>query len=464
VERGGTVPRNSLAFGPLALAFAACSGSPAGDDPSAPALVNAEERALLRTLRYDDGPPPEDVSNRFADDPAAALLGQQLFFDPRLSGPLIEGDNDGSTATLGTRDEPGRVACAGCHVPSDAFVDTRSAHRQVSLASMWTLRRTPTLLDVSFRPLYNWDGRRDSTWNQAAGVMESEREFNSARLFVAEQLFELYREPYTALFGELPPLDDGARFPKLLPSEAGCRERVTMQGPVYDCRGKPGDAAEFDGLAPEDQTAVTEVMVNATKAIGAYLRKLRCGPSRFDAWLDGDQAALSESEQRGAALFVGRARCVTCHTGPGLTDGAFHNVGMSPAIVAVAIIDANDRGAAEGIAKALADPLSTRGAFSDGDRGVLPEGVGPELEGAFRTPTLRCIENQPSFMHTGQLRSLSSVVSFFNRGGDRSGYPGASELEALELTETESADLVAFLESLGGSGPEVALLEAPELP
>ncbi|HEY3494046.1 MAG TPA: cytochrome c peroxidase [Polyangiaceae bacterium] len=463
------MPRNSGHAGVRLAAFAlaalpAC-GEPAADPAaSGSSLVSAEARALLATLRYDEGPPPADPSNRVADDPAAALFGQRLFFDVRFSGPLIEGDNDGSTATLGRHGEAGRVSCAGCHVPADAFVDTRSAHRQVSLASMWTLRRAPTLLDVSFRSLYNWDGRRDSTWNQAAGVIESEREFNSSRLFVAQQVFDLYRAAYTALFGELPPLDDTARFPRLAPEAAGCVERVTMQGARYDCRGKPGDQAEFDGLSEADRDAVTRVMVNATKAIGAYLRALRCGPSRFDAWLDGDAGALSESEQRGAELFVGRGGCVTCHSGPGLTDEAFHNVGLAPATVAVAIVDSNDRGAAEGIAEALADPLSTHGPFSDGDRGALPDAVTPEHEGAFRTPTLRCIGKQPSFMHTGQLSSLENVVKFFDRGGDRAGYPGTNELVPLELGEEERADLAAFLRSLDGEGPDPTLLEAPSEP
>jgi cytochrome c peroxidase len=202
-------------------------------------------------------------------------------------------------------------------------------------------------------------------------------------------------------------------------------------------------------------------MVDATKAIGAYLRQLRCGASRFDAWLDGDADALSEGEQRGAQLFAGRAGCIACHSGPTLSDGKFHNVGMSPAPVAVAILDVNDHGAAAGIAAALTDPLSTSGTFSDGDRGALPAAVGPEHEGAFRTPTLRCIERQPSFMHTGQLTSLSSVVSFFNRGGDRSGYPGTNELTPLDLSENERADLVSFLESLAGPGPAAELLVPP---
>jgi cytochrome c peroxidase len=458
------VPRSSRA-GAVLLAVAATACGAGNDDPSgtpADQGVTAEERALLEALRYDDGPPPSDPSNRVADDADARAFGQRLFFDPRFSGPLIEGDNDGSSSTLGVRGEAGRVSCAGCHVPADGFVDTRSPHRQVSLASLWTLRRSPTLLEVASQPLYNWDGRRDALWNQAAGVMESEREFNSSRLFVAQQIARHHAEAYETLFGTLPPLDDGARFPSLAPAETGCIERATMEGVEYDCRGRPGDGAEYDGMAADDQAAVTQVMVDAGKAIAAYLRSLRCGPSRFDAWLDGDRTALAENELRGARLFVGRAGCVSCHSGPLLSDGAFHNVGMSPAPVAVAIIDVNDRGAAAAIPAALADPLSTAGAFSDGDREKLPAAALPEHEGAFRTPSLRCVARQPSFMHTGQLKTLSGVISFFARGGDRSGYPGTSELTPLELSEEERADLVAFIGSLDGPGPEAALLTAPE--
>lgn len=434
---------------------AACAGDPQ------PGIVTPEQRALLETLRYDHAPPAPDPSNRVADDGDARLLGQRLFFDPSLSGPLIEGDNDGGPATLGVRGEAGRVSCAGCHLPDADFVDTRSPHRQISLAAAWTQRRTPTLLDVAFAPLYNWDGRRDSLWGQALGVMESAAELNSGRLFVAQQVFRTYRAEYEEIFGEMPALDD-ARFGALTPEQAGCIERMTREGVVHECRGKPEDAADYDALSTDDQALVTTVAVNASKAIAAYVRLLRCGEGRFDAWLDGDDSALDESEQRGAALFVGRAHCIDCHSGPRLTDDEFHNVGLAAAVVAVTFIDADDPGAAEGIAQLLQDPLNTRGVFSDGDRGVLPERVDDSMLGAFRTPTLRCIASQPSFMHTAQMRSLEQVVSFFNRGGDDLGnYPGHSEIDALDLSDEEQADLVAFLQTLQGPGAEAALRQAP---
>ena len=53
------------------------------------------------------------------------------------------------------------------------------------------------------------------------------------------------------------------------------------------------------------------------------------------------------------------------------------------------------------------------------------------MNGAFRTPILRCVAQRPSFMHTGQLATLAEVVAFFARGGDPFGYPGTSEIARL---------------------------------
>jgi cytochrome c peroxidase len=188
---------------------------------------------------------------------------------------------------------------------------------------------------------------------------------------------------------------------------------------------------------------------------------LRCGPSRFDQWLNGKSDALSFSEQRGAAIFAGRGKCATCHSGPYLSDQKFHNVGLKPGVVAVVFIDHDDPGAAEGLAAAIADPLNVRGKFSDGDDGRLPTSVDPATTGAFRTPMLRCGARRPSFMHTGQLKTLTDVVNFFAKGGDPFGYPGTSEIAALDLSAQDKLDLVAFLGALEGPGPDTELLTPP---
>lgn len=422
----------------------------------------ADQRALLASLSFRDNPaPPVDVSNAWADSSDAAAFGQRLFFDPGFSGQLLTGDNDGSVNALGKAGETGKVACAGCHLPESGFSDTRTIRQQVSLGAGWGLRRAPSLLDVGHSKLLMWDGRKDSLFAQPFGVIENGVEMNSSRLYAAEHVYRTHRAEYEALFGPLPALDDETRFPPLAASETGCRQLDNETHCKGVPRGGPGDGAEYDGMAPADQDAVTRVVVNVGKALGAYERLLSCGPSRFDDWIAGDASALDDSEQRGAALFVGKAKCVSCHNGPFLSDEKFHNVGLKATVVATVFLDADDPGAARGFVELMNDPLNTKSAYSDGDDGRTPDAAGPELAGAFRTPKLRCAGSRPSYMHTAQLRTLADVVSFFNRGGDSAGYPGTSEIAALDLTPDESTDLVAFLQALEGPGPSAELLAPP---
>lgn len=432
---------------------------------SAEAELTEEELAWARELAPEEWPaPPPDPSNAWADDDAAAALGQRIFFDPRFSGPLLDADNDGSEAALGHQGDTGKVSCAGCHIPEWGFVDTRSRNQQISLGSEWVLRRTPSLLDVAQMPLFMWDGRHDTLYNQPFGALESRAEMNSSRLFVAQQVFALYRAEYESVFGPLPPLDDPARFPPLTPETAGCY-RPSDDGPLQ-CVGRPGDGSVFDSMDPADQDAVTRVMVNVGKALAAYQRRLSCGPGRFDAWVHGEDDALSQEEIRGFKLFVGKGNCVHCHQGPFFSDGGFHNVGLEPKVVAAVFINVNDPGAAEGLEAALRDPLNVNGIYSDGADDRLPTEVPSSMLGAFKTPMLRCRSEQPSFMHTGHMRSLEEVVAFFARGGDRFGFMGTSELADAEgnpidlgLTQEEQAALVAFLRTLEGPGPDASLLQ-----
>jgi cytochrome c peroxidase len=426
-------------------------------------------RALFASLSPETLPaPPADASNRWADDPAAARFGQKLFFDPGFAGPLLDPDNVGDASTLGVMGETGRVACAGCHVPEAGFFDVRSPRKTISLAAGWGRRRAKPLLDVGQAKLLMWDGRHDALYNQPFTPFESAVEINSSRLYVAERLYAVHRAEYEAVFGPiLAPLDDETRFPQLTAEETGCRALVTsLDGndtTGVDCHGMPGDGAEYDGLAEVDKDAITRVVVNVGKALGAYERLLGCGPGRFDAYVHGDDQALSDAEVRGAELFVGKAGCTRCHSGPYFTDQRFHNVGLAPGGVGAIgrAYDMNDHGAMTGLTTLLGDPLNVRGVYSDGDDGRLPAAIGARMDGAFRTPSLRCVSSRPSFMHTGHLHALADVVRFFSRGGDAAGFEGVSENFGALLSSEEQSDIVAFLGSLDGPGPASELLRDP---
>ena len=466
--------RLGWALGALASGACSSSGSPAADSHIAidagsdeidplPVFSQAELNAL-HDLAPDPLPAPSpDVSNAFADNPAAAAFGQKLFFDASFSGPLLDTDNDGNPGSLGTPGQTGRVACAGCHLPTGGFSDTRSGQLQISLGAGWGRRRAPSLLDVGQAKLLMWDGRRDALYDQVFGPLESVVEMNSSRLFMAEQIFKEHRPQYESLFGPLPPLNDASQFPPLSASQTGCQpQNSASPAPVCDgpFHGSPGDHAEYDGMTAANQTAVTRIVVNVGKAIGAFERLLTCGPTPFDAWMHGG-SPVAPAAQRGAALFVGKAGCVPCHSGPFMSDQKFHNVGLQPELVQQAFVDSDDSGAYVGLAKAIADPLSTLGPFSDGSDGRLPPAVMPSMTGAFRTPGLRCVSGRPSFMHTGQVGTLAGAVSFFNGGGSFTGYPGTNEIHPLSLSVHDEADLVAFLESLRGPGPDVRYLASP---
>ena len=70
------------------------------------------------------------------------------------------------------------------------------------------------------------------------------------------------------------------------------------------------------------------------------------------------------------------------------------------------------------------------------------------VNGAFKVPGLRNIEFTGSYMHNGGMSTLEQVIEFYNRGGDVVSPELADNIEPLDFTEDQQADLVAFLRAL----------------
>ena len=448
-----------------ASASASARGASRSVGPSASSLAPAPsfseaDWVVIRSLAPRPLPPPlPDPSNAKADDPLAAALGEKLFHEARFSGRMLDEDNDGGPNTLGRVGDVAKVSCAGCHAPKHGFSDTRSPFQEISLATGWTVRRTPSLLDVGQVKLLGWGGRHSTLFGQVFTPLESPLEMNTSRLFVAQLVYQHYRGDYEAIFGAgtLAALADTRRFPRLTPETTGCRltrkvttPRALPPDPVYACRGIPGDGADYDRLKADDKRLVTRVVTDVGKAIAAYLRRQTCGAGRFDAWVHGAPTALSPAEQRGLQSFIGRGKCVTCHSGPYFSDQRFHNVGVEERPTREGILNANDRGAAVDLPLAAGEDIGMNGPFSDGKDDRIPAELPAELEGAFRTPMLRCVRERPSYMHSGLIRSLDAAVAHFVRGGDRQGYPGRNVLQPVALSPDDVRDMVAFLRALDG--------------
>lgn len=392
-----------LALGLInAVAFSGCSGE----------TFTPEEKRLIGQLRLSQLPAlPPDPSNAYGDDPAAAALGEMLFFDMGLSGD-------------------GTVSCATCHAPERQFQDDRARAQGVGV----TDRRTMPLAGVSHGAWFFWDGRKDSLWAQALGPLEDAREHAGNRLGYARYVSDNYRKEYEVIFGPLPELSH-------LPSEGS-----PLGGGLAQ--------ASWARVADEDRIAIDQVFANLGKALAAFQRTITHEETRFDRFAEavvagkepvGD-AVFSSLEIEGLMLFIGKANCIDCHNGPRLTDEFFHNTGVPP-------VDGlpRDMGRTWAIDKVLNDPFNCYGRYSDAAREDCVElrfmaPASHEMDRAFKTPSLRGAASRPPYMHSGQIGTLDEVIDHYSRAPEA--IDGHSELEGVIFTDRGKAALIAFLKTL----------------
>ena len=83
-----------------------------------------------------------------------------------------------------------------------------------------------------------------------------------------------------------------------------------MQPPV--CRGRPGDGAVYDSLSKSDQDAVTRVVINVGKALGAYLRSITRTQTALNFIQDVDTARTLLTELAGTDAALCRAAGFVC--------------------------------------------------------------------------------------------------------------------------------------------------------
>lgn len=344
---------------------------------------------------------PRSESNRYADALNAANLGRKLFFDRRFSS------ND-------------EVSCASCHQPMRYFSDGRVRGEGVGV----TRRNTPSLLGVSFGPWAYWDGRKDSLWAQALEPLEKDNEHNISQEKVAKLVEQFYAQEYSAVFNH----------------EQGPANQVELN----------------------DDKRTTEVFVNVGKALMAYQRRLVLQPAKFDRFIDGlgsgkpmpAENRFTQDELAGMRLFMGKASCASCHNGPLFTNFEFHNIGAPEADTRQV-----DLGRHSAIERLRNDEFNCLSVWSDAEDFECEELTylktqGPELVGAFKTPSLRNVSATAPYMHAGQLHTLMDVVEHYNSPKppfyDREQHPNRPHFDVLPLglSEDEKRQLLSFLATL----------------
>jgi cytochrome c peroxidase len=174
-----------------------------------------------------------------------------------------------------------------------------------------------------------------------------------------------------------------------------------------------GYAARFETAFPHAEELLTTG--HYAQAIAAYEQTLRT-PSLFDQYLEGEADVLNESQRRGLRTFL-EIGCADCHAGPLLGGEQLQKFGVHRDYWLATSSEQRDAGRFESTQKPA-------------DRNV------------FRVPMLRNIARTAPYFHDGSVADLEQAVRVM-----------ADVQLGLELTQDQTSDLVAFLQSLSGETP-----------
>ncbi len=349
-------------------------------NPLTAAITGLEGRLKIHVIRY----------NRLLDQDAKTLFDAGAFnvnaYSPNRSSFMTP-----ERVALGRRlfmdpvlSGDGSRSCQSCHQPDKVFTDGLVKNTVLGLNRLLK-RNTPTLVNAALQPSQFYDMRVTTLENQSRTVVQNEDEMHGAMTMSVERLWRdtSYRRAFTEAF----PVEGRVRIDTL------------------------------------------EVM----NALGSYIRSLTMLNSRFDDYMRGNGGAMSGAEVAGFNLFMGKAKCGTCHYMP-LFNGTFPPRYMKTE------------------AEVIGVPEDSAGRRLDPDRGRYDVMAVAQLDHAFKTPTLRNVARTAPYMHNGVYRTLEQVVAFYEKGGGAGlGLRVENQtlpFDKLTLTEMEKGELVAFLRAL----------------
>jgi len=170
-------------------------------------------------------------------------------------------------------------------------------------------------------------------------------------------------------------------------------------------------------------------------ALATYVRSLNPFRSAFDAYMKGDRSAMTREQRMGFNVFIGKGKCGTCHFLP-VFNGTIppgYNRTESEVIGIPAV-------------RFRSKPVI------DADPGRYALHAVEPFRYAFKTPTVRNVEQTWPYMHNGVYITLEEVVDFYNNGGGIGIgielYGQSLPANKLDLTEAEENALLSFLRSL----------------
>ena len=263
----------------------------------------------------------------------------------------------------------GTQSCNTCHNLETFGVDNKPLSKGIKGEE--GTRNSPTVLNAAVFFSQFWDGRAKTVEEQAGGPI-------------------------------LNPVE------MAMPSEAELEKRLRRDEEYKTL---------FSRVFPGETEPLT--FGNVVKALGAFERTL-ITPSRFDAFLGGDEEALNVQEKRGLSLFVDLS-CIKCHSGNTLGGNIFQKFGLVR----------DYWGLTNSVRK---------------DEGLFLITRDPADKYVFKVPSLRNIEKTAPYFHDGSVEKLEDAIRIM-----------ANLQLGIDLSPSEVDDIKAFLKTLTGTVPASAL-------
>lgn len=337
---------------------------------------------------------PDIALEKFSSwNPKSESIFASDFLNPYFFTELTPSENNASLQELGKRlfydnslSSNQKMSCATCHNPELAFTDGKPKSES-NVQGKTVLRNSPTLLNAVYADRFFYDLRAFGLEQQAEHVLFNKDEFNT-------------------------------QYQNIL-------EKVNAN-------------ADFSGLAKKAVKKKSIDRETITKALSAYVLSLQSHNSAFDMYIRGESNELSSDVKKGFNLFMGKANCATCHFAPTFS-------GLVPPLYN------------ENESEVLGLPQHPKTTLADADLGRISNKTATEkiawiYNQSFKTVTVRNCNLTAPYFHNGAYSSLEEVMEFYNKGGGQGlGLAVTNQTlsgDALDLTEEEVAQVIAFLKSL----------------
>ena len=211
------------------------------------------------------------------------------------------------------------------------------------------------------------------------------------------------------------------------PIEMGGNEQEIVTK-VMSCKEYKAAFKKFLKYTPEEKTITFDHIVSA---ITYYYAEFSNYYAPFDEAMNENKPLNTESI-KGFNLFMGKARCATCHFVPQFN-------GVKPPYISTEF-------------EVLGVPADTGYHKLSEDKGRYEVNPANETMNAFRTGSIRNAEYTKPYMHNGIFTTLEQVIDFYDVGGGAGKQLNVANQtlsrDSLKLTASEKKELISFIHSL----------------